>query len=64
MYLKRLKEYIMTKKIKKPSNKCKTTWDIIKKLTNNQHSQTDIQELTIDSKHLKDQLDITDAINI
>ena len=54
----------MTKKLKKSSNKCKTTWDIIKKLTDNLHSQTDIQEQAIDSKHLKDQLDITDAINI
>jgi len=33
------------------------------KLTNNQHSHTDIQELTIDSEHLKDQQDIADAFN-
>jgi len=32
-------------------------------LTNNQHSQPDIQELIIDSKRLKDQQDITDAFN-
>jgi hypothetical protein len=37
----------MTKKIQKSSNKCKTNWDIIKKLSNNQHSQTDIQDLMI-----------------
>ena len=30
---------------------------------NYQHSQPDIQELIIDSKHLKDQQDITDAFN-
>jgi len=54
----------MTKKnIQKSSNKCKATWDIIKQLTNNQHSQPDIQELVIDSKHLKDQQDITDTFN-
>jgi hypothetical protein len=47
---------------KKSSNKCKATWDI-KDLTNNQHSQTDIEELIIDSKHLRDQQDITDAFN-
>jgi len=39
------------------------TWDIIKELTNNQHSQPDIQELIIDRKHLKDQQDVTDAFN-
>jgi len=36
--------------------------EIIKKLTNN-HSHTDIQKLTIDNKHLKDQQDIADAFN-
>jgi Notch-like protein len=51
------------KKIQKSSNKCKATWDIIKQLTNNQHSQPDIQELIIDSKHLSDQQDITDAFS-
>ena len=51
------------KKIQKSSNKCKATWDIIKELTNNQHSQPDIQELIIDSKRLRDQQDITDAFN-
>jgi len=51
------------KKIPKSSKKCKATWDIIKELTNNQHSQPDIQELIIGSKPLKDQQDITDAFN-
>jgi hypothetical protein len=51
----------MKKKIRKSSNKCKTTWDIIKKLSNNQHSQTDIQDLMINSKHIKDQQDKADA---
>jgi hypothetical protein len=51
----------MTKKIQKSSNKCKATLDIIKDLTNNQHSQPDIQELIIDSKHLRDQQ--ADAFN-
>jgi len=50
-------------KIQKSSNKGKTTWDIIKKLTNNQHSHTDIQELMTDSEYLKDQQDIADAYN-
>ena len=53
----------MIKKIEKSNNKCKTTWDIIKKQTNNHHSHTDIQELMIDSKHLHDQQDIADAFN-
>ena len=51
------------KKIQKSRNKCKATWYIIKGLTNNQHSQSDIQELIINSKHLRDQQDITDAFN-
>jgi len=53
----------MTQKIKKSNNKCKATWEISKKLTNNHHSHTDIQELMIDNKHLKDQQDIADAFN-
>ncbi len=61
--IKEAKRIYYDKKIKKSSNKCITTWDIIKKLTDNQHCQTDIQE-QIDSKHLKDQLDIRDAFNI
>ena len=32
-------------------------------LTNNQHSQPDIQELIRDSKHLRDEQDITDTFN-
>jgi len=35
----------------------------MKKLTNNHYSHTDIQELMIDNKHLKDQQDIADAFN-
>jgi len=50
-------------KIQKSNNKCKTTWEIIKKLTNNHHSHTEIQELMVGNKHLKDQQDITDAFN-
>jgi len=51
------------KKIKKSSKKYKTNCDIIKKLTNNQHSQISIQGLTIDSNHLKDQQGIADTFN-
>jgi hypothetical protein len=51
------------KKIQNSSNKCKATWDVIKELTNNQHSHPDIQDLIIDNKHLKDQQDIIDACN-
>jgi hypothetical protein len=61
--IKEAKRIYYDKKIQNSSNKCKTTWDITKKLTNNQHSQTDIQELTIDSKQLKDQQQIADAFN-
>jgi hypothetical protein len=57
------KRIYYNKKIQKSSNKCKATWDIIKELTNNQHCQPDIQELIIDSKHLRDQQDITDTFN-
>jgi NurA-like 5'-3' nuclease len=53
----------MIKKIQNSSNKCRTTWNIIEKLTNNQHFQIDIQELTIDSKFLKYQQEIADAFN-
>ena len=52
--------YIMTKK---SNNKCKTSWDIIKKLSNNHRSHPDMKELTIDSKHLKYKQDIADAFN-
>ena len=45
------------------NNKCKATWEIIKKLTNNHYSHTDIQELMVDNKHLKDQYNIADAFN-
>jgi len=50
------------KKIKKTSYKYINTCDIIKKLTNNQHSQIGIQGLMIDSNHLKGQQDIVDAL--
>jgi len=45
------------------NNECRATWEIIKKLTNNHYSHTDIRELLIDNKHLKDQQDIADAFN-
>jgi len=61
--IKEAKRKYYDKKIQKSSNKGKTTWDIIKKLTNNQHSHTDTQELMIYSEHLKDQQDIADAFN-
>jgi hypothetical protein len=51
------------KTIKKSSNKCKTTWNIIKKLTNNQQPQADVEELMINTKHLIDQQDIADALS-
>ena len=57
------KRVYYNKKIKKSSNKYKTTCDIIKKLTYNQHSQIGIQELTTDSKRLKVQQDKADAFN-
>jgi len=37
--------------------------DIMEELYRKQHSTTDIQELMIDSNHLKDQQDIVDACN-
>jgi hypothetical protein len=61
--MKEAKRIHYDKKIQKSSKKCKPTWDIIKELSNKQHSQTGIQELMIDSKHLKDQQDIADAFN-
>jgi hypothetical protein len=61
--IKEAKRTHYDKKIQKSSNKCKATWDIIKKLTDNQHCQPDIQELIIVSKHLKDQQDIADGFN-
>jgi len=51
------------KGILKSSNKCKTTRDNIEELSTKQHSTTDIKELMIDSKHLKDQQEIVDACN-
>jgi len=35
----------------------------MKDLSRKQHSKTDMPELMIDSKHLKDQQDIADALN-
>jgi len=51
--IKEAKRIYYDQKNPNSSIKCKTTWDIIKKLSNNQHSQTGIQELIIDIKHLK-----------
>jgi len=61
--IKEAKNYIMTQKLKKSNNKCKATWEIIKKLTNNHYSHIDIQELMVDNKHWKDQYNIADAFN-
>ena len=61
--IREAKRIYYDKKIQKSNNKCKTTWDIIKKQTNNHHSHTDIQELMIDSKHLRDRQDIADDFN-
>ena len=61
--IKEAKKLCYDTKIKKLNNKCKTTWEIIKKLTNNHHSDTEIQELMVGNKHLKDQQDIADAFN-
>jgi len=49
--IREAKRIYYDKKIKKSSNKYKTTCDITKKPTNNQHSQIGIQELTKDSKY-------------
>jgi len=35
----------------------------MKELSSDQHSKADVQELMIDSKHLKDQQDMVDAFN-
>ena len=51
------------KTIKISNNKCKTTWNIIKKLSNIQQPHTDVQELMIVTKLLIDQQDIADAFN-
>ena len=61
--IKEAKRIHYNKTIKNSTNKCKTTWNIIKKLTNNQQTQTDVQELMIDTRHLIDQQDITDAFS-
>ena len=69
MYCKTLSNVIREAKrkydttIKKSNNKCKTAWDIIKKLQNNQEPQTDIQELVINAKHLKEQQEIAEAFS-
>jgi hypothetical protein len=47
----------------KSSNKCKTTWNIIKELSRKQHSKTDIPEIKIVSTYLIDQQEIGDAFN-
>jgi len=52
--IKETKKFYCDTKIKKSSKKYKATWEIIKKQTNNHYSHTDIRELMIDNKHLKD----------
>jgi len=47
----------------KSNNKFKATLDITKELSSKQHSKVDMQELMIDSKHLRDQQDIAYAFN-
>ena len=61
--IKEAKKLYYDTRNKKSNNKCKATWKIIKKLTNNHYSPTDLQELMIDNKYLKDQQDIADAFN-
>jgi len=61
--IKEAKKLYYDTKIQKSNNKCKATWEIIKKLTNNHYSPTDMQELMIYIKYLKDQQDIADAFN-
>ena len=61
--IKEAKKLYYDTKIQKSNNKCKATWEFIKKLINNHYSHTDIQELMTDNKHLKDQQDIADAFN-
>ena len=61
--IKEAKKLYYNTKLQKLNNKCKTTWEIIKKLTNNHHSHTEMQELMVGNKHLKDQQDIADAFN-
>ena len=61
--IKEAKKLYYDTEIQKSNNKRKATSEIIKKLTNNHYSHTNIQELMIDNKHLKDQQDIADAFN-
>jgi hypothetical protein len=59
--IKEAKKLYYDTEIQKSNNKCKSTWEIIKKLTNNHYTHTDVQGLMIDNKYLKDQQDIADA---
>jgi len=52
--IKEAKKLYYDTKIQKSNNKCKTTWETIKKLTNNHHSHTEIQELMVGNEHLKE----------
>ena len=61
--IQEVKRIYYNKKFFKSNNRCKATWNIIKELPRNQHSKADIQELMIDSKHLKNQQDIADAFS-
>jgi len=61
--IKEAKKLYYDTKIQKSNNKCKTTWETIKKLTNNHHSHTEMQELMVGNEHLKGQQDIADAFN-
>jgi len=61
--IKEAKKLYYDTKIQKSINKCKATWEIIKKITNSHYFHTDIQELMMDNKHLKDQKDTAAAFN-
>ena len=61
--IKEAKNLYYDTKIQKSNNKCKAICEIIKKQTNSHYFHTDIQELMMDNKHLKDQQNIAAAFN-
>ena len=51
------------KKILKSYNKYKTTWDIIKEVTGQQHPRSDVQDLKVENEHLTDPQEIAEVFN-
>jgi len=61
--IREAKTMYYNKKILKSNNKYKTTWDIIKEVTGQQHPESDVQGLKVENDHLTDPQEIEEVFN-